>query len=95
MIDAITSWFNTVYLPVVNVIEHQHIMKRFPHRTVSDMYVWIIKYWDNLKKKFGQDFSLDKAASDFTEKYGKSFRKSVVKTFLNILAKVQLKKEIE
>jgi len=95
MIDAITSWFNTVYLPVINVIEHQHIMKRFPHRTVSDMYVWIIKYWDNLKKKFGQDFSLDKAASDFTEKYGKSFRKSVVKTFLNILAKVQLKKEIE
>ena len=95
IIDAITSWFNTVYLPVINVIEHQHIMKRFPHRTVSDMYVWIIKYWDNLKKKFGQDFSLDKAASDFTEKYGKSFRKSVVKTFLNILAKVQLKKEIE
>ncbi len=95
MPDAIMSWFTTVYMPVINVIEHQHIMKKFPHRTMSDMYVWIIKYWDNLKKKFGQDFSLDKAAEDFTQKYGKSFRKSLIKTVLNILAKVQLKKEID
>lgn len=94
MPDAIMSWFNTVYLPVVRVIEHQHIMKRFPHRTLGDMYVWLIKYWDNLKQKFGQDFSLDKAAEDFTEKYGKSFRKSVLKSILNILAKLKLKKEI-
>ena len=94
MTDAIMSWFNTVYLPVIHVIEHQHIMKRFPHRTMGDMYVWIIKYWDNLKKKFGQDFSLDKAAEDFTEKYGKSFRKSFLKSILNILAKLKLKKEI-
>lgn len=94
MTDAIMSWFNTVYLPVIHVIEHQHIMKRFPHRTMGDMYVWIIKYWDNLKKKFGQDFSLDKAAEDFTEKFGKSFRKSFLKSILNILAKLKLKKEI-
>ncbi len=47
--DAITSWFNTVYLPVIHTIDKYKIMKYFKHRTKSDLYVWIIKYFDELK----------------------------------------------
>ena len=49
--DAITSWFNTVYLPVIHTIDKYKIMKYFKHRTKSDLYVWIIKYFDELKRK--------------------------------------------
>ena len=45
------------------------------------MYVWIIKYWDDLKRKFGEDVSLDAATEDFTKKYGTTFFK---KLFLKI-----------
>ena len=70
MSEAILSWYNTVYLPVVNVLKKQHIMRKFRKRTISDMYVYLIKYWDELKHKFGDEISLDAAAEEFTNIYG-------------------------
>lgn len=66
--DAITSWFNTVYLPVIYTIDKYKIMKYFKHRTKSDLYVWIIKYYDELKRKFGDSYSLEDAVFDITNK---------------------------
>ena len=68
--QAILSWYQQVYLPVITVIKNRHIMRRFRNRTPSDLYVWLIKYWDDLKQRFGNDFSLDKAAEDFTKEFG-------------------------
>jgi hypothetical protein len=70
MEDAILSWYHTLYIPIVNVIKHRHILRKFKHRTPADLYVWIVKYWDELKKKFGDTVSIDSAANEFTEKYG-------------------------
>ena len=55
MTDAISSWFLQVYMPVVQIIQKSHIMRKFRHRTISDLYVWLIKYWDDLKKRFGNE----------------------------------------
>ena len=52
--DAILSWFETVYLPVIRHIKQRKILRNFPGRTPSDLYVWFIKYWDEIKKKFGE-----------------------------------------
>jgi hypothetical protein len=43
----------------------------FPGRTEADLYVWIVKHWDFLKKKYGA-YSLSTAAGDFSNKYGQS-----------------------
>jgi hypothetical protein len=43
--------------------------------------MWVIKHWDELKKKYGNDFSLKTAAIDFSEKYGRSMKQQV-KDFL-------------
>lgn len=79
MSEAILSWYNTVYLPVVNVLKKQHIMRKFRKRTISDMYVYLIKYWDELKHKFGDEISLDAAAEEFTNIYGNGFLKRLLK----------------
>jgi len=68
--EAILSWYQTLYLPIINVIKHQHILRKFRRRTPADLYVWIVKYWDDLKKKFGENVSIDSAASEFTNKFG-------------------------
>lgn len=70
---AIMSWFNTVYMPVMNFLDTNKVMKNFKDRTRSDMYVWIIKYWDELKNKFGNDYSLEEAALSITNNYKQSF----------------------
>lgn len=73
MAEAISSWFNRVYLPVIKVIRQQRILRRFRGRTPADLYVWLIRYWDELKRKFGDDYSLDVAARSFAQKYGMDF----------------------
>ncbi len=70
--DAVMSWFENVYLPVISVIKSYHILRLFKNRTLSDLYIYLIKYWDELKKKFGNEFSLDDAAKDFKKIYSKN-----------------------
>ena len=65
--DALISWFKTVYLPVIAVIDKYKLLSDFKNRTKSDIYVWIVEHWDRLKQKNGNDFSLDDAARDFVE----------------------------
>lgn len=71
--DAILSWFETVYLPVIRHIKQRKILRNFPGRTPSDLYVWFIKYWDEIKKKFGESYSIDQGVQNFNEKYGTKF----------------------
>lgn len=86
--DAILSWFNTVYMPIVQVINNAKIMKKFKKRTISDLYVWMIKYWDDLKKKFGDNYPIDLMAQDFTKTYGKS----LFHRFVNNIKRILLQK---
>ena len=69
--DALFSWYNNVYSPTMAIIQEQWLLGNFPGRTRGDLYVWIIKHWDFLKKKYG-GYSLADAANDFSRKYGQS-----------------------
>jgi hypothetical protein len=69
--EALVSWYNNVYDPVIKIIKEQRLLANFPGRTEADLYVWIIKHWDFLKKKYGK-YSLADAAGDFSKKYGKN-----------------------
>ncbi len=90
MEDAILSWFNNVYLPVVTTIQKYRIMKYFRKNTVSDLYVWIIKYYDELKKKFGDELPLDQIVHEI--KREKKF--SIITRVRNFIKRYILKKEI-
>ncbi|MCI6954275.1 MAG: transcriptional regulator [Spirochaetia bacterium] len=81
---AVESWYKNVYLPLLSVIKKHHILRKFRGRTPSDMYVWIIKYWDELKQKFGNDYSLDKAAEDFKKEYGTGILKIALKWIISL-----------
>lgn len=39
--EAVTHWYDTVYLPVVNVIRGSGLMAEFPQRTAADFYLWV------------------------------------------------------
>ncbi len=88
--EATLSWFKNVYLPVINTIEKYKIMKYFKKNTISDLYVWIIKYYDELKKKFGEDLQLDKIVHEI--KREKKF--SLLLRIRNFIKRYILKKEI-
>jgi hypothetical protein len=39
--EAVTHWYDTVYMPVVQVIRDTDILKDFPGKTEGDLYLWV------------------------------------------------------
>lgn len=67
---AIKSWHDTVYRPIIEAIGDLDLLSRFPGRTPSDLYVYVVKYWDELKQKYGLAYPLEEAARGYGELYG-------------------------
>lgn len=91
MEDAILSWFNNVYAPIATIIQQKHILRAFPKRTIGDLYVWIVRYWDDLKQKFGDNISLSEVVSDFK----KNYRVPIHRRILNRIKCIVLRKAID
>ncbi len=70
--EAARSWFLTVFKPIVDMIRREGILSRFAGRTADDLYVWIVKHWHHLKEQFGDAYPADQAARDFSNRFGVS-----------------------
>jgi hypothetical protein len=70
--QALWSWYENVYRPVVAAIQEEGLLTRFPGRTASDLYMFIVQHWDELKRKYGLEFSLGEAARDYGQRFGTS-----------------------
>jgi hypothetical protein len=40
--EAVTHWYDTVYMPVVHVIRETNILRDFPGKTEADLYLWVL-----------------------------------------------------
>ena len=69
--DAVTGWYNEVYIPLIKVIEAQDIMHKFPGRTTADLYLWVIEHLYYLREENNSDVSIEEAAAHFTEEFSK------------------------
>jgi hypothetical protein len=68
--EAVTSWYDTLYLPVVHIILEREVLDHFPGRTEADLYVWIMDHLYYLREQCGPDLDLGAAADDFTVQFG-------------------------
>ena len=75
--EAVASWYDNVYLPVVEAIRQHHILNNFPNRTEADLYLWITDHHYFLHEQ-DQDVDLEKAAVDFAERYSQRFDKRLL-----------------
>jgi nucleotide-binding universal stress UspA family protein len=51
--EAVTHWYDTVYLPVVQIIRNLGNLRHFPDRTETDLYLWIAEHRSELEEQFG------------------------------------------
>ncbi len=63
---ATAEWYDTIYLPVVNRIRERGVLKDFPGRTETDLYVWLMQHRDALQNALGWDIQVQEAAADIT-----------------------------
>jgi len=78
--EAILSWYRNVYRPIVDVIRDNHLMSRFQGRTVTDLYLWIVKRWDELKAQYGEDFPVQAAAEEYSARFGRGHGRRLLDT---------------
>lgn len=76
-IDGMLSWYDNVYMPIGRIIEEERILLWFPGRTEADLYVWIVRHWDELKRKYGEGYSVREAARDFRDIHGRKLPQMV------------------
>jgi len=67
--EAVAHWYDEVYLPVVQLIHRWGILRDFPGRTETDLYLWISEHKGVLEEELGWEISPEMAASDLTARF--------------------------
>ena len=81
--EAVASWYDNVYSPMVALINENQLQDDFPDRTQADLYLWIIEYEWFLREAFRKDYSFQEVTSQFKER----FAGSPSRRLINILKK--------
>lgn len=63
--EAVISWYEHVYLPMVAAIRDHHMLEDFPNRTEADMYVWLMRHQAELYEMYGQPPAPEETVNHF------------------------------
>ncbi len=50
--EAVASWYDTVYLPVIEAMRKYRLLDHFPGRTEADLFLWIVKHREALSTRY-------------------------------------------
>ena len=70
--EAVVGWCEQVYQPLVEVIRSQNILKEFPGRTETDLYLWVIEHLWYLREETSGEVSLEEAAVHFAGEFSQN-----------------------
>lgn len=73
--EAVSSWYQNVYFPLVSIFREQKVLDDFPDRTEVDLYLWVIKRQWYLHEVYGEELAPDQAASQIVKEREKGTRK--------------------
>ncbi len=66
--EAVTDWYDAVYMPIVDVIRESQILSEFPGRTEADLYLWVLDNQQHLAEAGAQALDEpEKAAREFID----------------------------
>jgi nucleotide-binding universal stress UspA family protein len=66
--EAVRSWYETIYTPFVEPIRERGIMRWFPDRTETDLYLWVSDHQETLKRELGWFLSPEAVLVDLANK---------------------------
>jgi nucleotide-binding universal stress UspA family protein len=67
--EAVGHWYDEVYLPVVQVIHERGILRDFPGRTETDLYLWLSEHRAELEQALGWEIEPEAAAADLAAQF--------------------------
>jgi hypothetical protein len=61
--EAVEHWYDTVYMPIINIIRESDLLKDFPGKTEGDLYLWVLDHQHYLSKEQGQPLQAPEVAA--------------------------------
>ena len=68
--DAVRSWHDEVYAPVVQTVRELGLLRDFPGRTETDLYLWLSEHRSALRQELGWEVTPEVAAINLAEQFG-------------------------
>jgi nucleotide-binding universal stress UspA family protein len=69
--EAVTSWYHDIYLPVVQAVREQGLLREFPGRTEGDLYLWLSQHRERVEQELGWSVAPEAAAISLAERFGR------------------------
>jgi len=75
--EAVKHWYETVYMPVIQVVRDTNILNEFPEKTEGDLYLWVLDHQHYLASEEGLPLQppQDAARTFFRDENKKTVRK--------------------
>ena len=67
--EAAQIWCQEVYGPVAQTIRERGILRDFPNRTETDLYVWILRHQEHLQQELGWRLEPTVVATDIADQH--------------------------
>jgi hypothetical protein len=67
--EAVTRWYDEAYLPVVQALREQGLLRGFPNRTETDLYLWISEHQAHLRNELGWQVRPEVATADLATRF--------------------------
>jgi hypothetical protein len=72
--EAVGSWYDLVYTPVVETIRERNLLRYFPRSTETDLYLGILNHHRYLVRSLERPVSLDRAIEDYVDHFSPKLR---------------------
>jgi hypothetical protein len=59
--EAVRSWYETVYRPMIETIAQSRILQQFADHTETDLYLFTMDHLHNLRQRYGPTFPFSRA----------------------------------
>jgi nucleotide-binding universal stress UspA family protein len=86
--EAAATWYDEVYLPIATVIRRRGILRYFPGRTETDLYVWIGRHREELAQELGWEVKAEAAASDLAQRFSPGPQQVLARVKQRVLAAI-------
>ncbi len=76
---AAESWVEKVYLPILQKVSQSGLLRDFPERTPTDLYIWLTRYQQEISQRYGWEIqpeaALDSLAATYSQRLSWRWRR--------------------
>ena len=83
--EAVLSWADRVYAPIIELIRENGLLRDFPELTETDLYMWILKHRSELTDEMGWDIQPPRAAQNLVSRFSVTPRRVMARVRQRLL----------